>query len=1078
MLLALIALAAPLQAVTKYTCDFESQAARDRWVLTPGTSNTLNMLKNKWYIGAPGNNSRLGENGLFVSDDKGQSAHFTSTGCWIYAYDTISLDPLAGDYTLYFDYSVMANVASKFDGLYLLWVPMKDAHGDSIKLMSIPTSAGEIPEECRDYVIPLQPMANIKYLNGISTWRQCLASIPGAKCDGTPHRLAFVWTNGSGIAQQPPAKVDNIVITDTPPCDAPTNVKITPNGTTIAVEWDGTAASYEVSAYSYDGKAWVGPKIVQGNQTNFTGIPVGQTDFIVRAVCDSVSFSLKTIASKLIYYPDQMCVDYLNLDNAVCYINNSAPSRTDQFEDFKRVAPVDKGSSNSESRHVVHFDRDERDPNTGGQAMTIPTGELASVRLGNWESGNEAERIEFTFKVDTIKHPVLLLKYLPVLEAPGHGTSEDPRFKLDLLINNKTIGSCGQADFTALDVWDGSALKQGAGAQGWHVYQPEGSYASPILWKDWTTVGVNLKQYASQGATITARLTTHDCELGGHFGYAYFTLGCSDGKFKDMKCGEINPTFKAPDGFLYRWAYAYNEKYRRKNGSIPEQYIVSRSQNFEAGMRDDSLYVVDCMFVQDTTCYFSLYASTLATNPISKMRKPKIMMNCREKTYRVGFDASPSWVQEVDHVIDSTYVSKNYHIEQYEWNVEGIPYGWSDEVSPVFDFPIEGGDFKVTLRTVCGTCEDILTYNLHLDPLGETRDTITTVLCDADRKAGYHWAERSDTVYTDYGLDSVVLFNEATSCDSIIYLKLIEPYRIFEDTMVMQTALPFTYHGRVYDESTKTMVDTVPEPGHCDTTYVLNLEIYEPLAASLKQADFVLCEGDDLITLAYEITRGRSLRYSYSFNDSALPDTLVHEVQRKGRYTLPIPIDPDIYPNIYTGSLLLEDSLPQCNITFPLTLTVQYASSVIAQRWNDVLAIKNADFNGGYTFDSVQWYLNGQPIEDAIEFNYFAGEDKFLQFGQPYSALLTRSDGVKLFTCAFIPTQVPASISDMPTLVPLAQPLKVAGKGTATWYDMLGRAHHSESYNDSEIHAPATAGSYLLILQSEHTRDAHHVMVK
>lgn len=198
----------------------------------------------------------------------------------------------------------------------------------------------------------------------------------------------------------------------------------------------------------------------------------------------------------------------------------------------------------------------------------------------------------------------------------------------------------------------------------------------------------------------------------------------------------------------------------------------------------------------------------------------------------------------------------------------------------------------------------------------------------------------------------------------------------------------------------------------------------------------------------------------------------------KGHYEIPIAIDPDLYPNIYQGSLLLEDSLPEHNVTIPFTVTMQYASSVIAQRWNDVLAIKNFDYNGGYVFDSIQWYVSGQPIEGAIDFNYFAGEESQLQFGQEYQALLTRNDGVKLFTCAFIPSPVSADVKDMPTLVPPSAPLEIKGKGTASWYDMLGRLYNSETFDDSQIRTPGTRGYFLLVLQTNNTRTIHRVVVR
>ena len=1075
----------PLQAVRRYSCDFENEADRARWVLNPATSSISRQLTNKWYLGAPGNNDRMGSYGLYISDDGGTTAHYTNKSCWVFAYDTISLDPIAGDYTLMFDYCSMANVASEYDGLYLFWIPMTEENATTHEMDSLPVMSNlnaVIPGMYSNYIVQLQPEARIDYLSANSTWHQCAAKIPGSRCDGTPHYLAFVWTNGSNLAQQPGAMVDNISIRDTPPCPAPSNLTVTPNGSTINLSWNGSATNYEVYAYSYENSTWSGPKNVTGNQTSFTGLVVGQTDFVVRAICEDDDYSLKTIESKLVYYPDQMCVDYLNLDNAVCYVNRSSPDRSDNFNDF-RIERVNEGPEKKSSRHTIHFDRTETEPRTGGLAKTVPDGELASIRLGNWDSGDQAERIEFSFNVDTIKYPVLLLKYMPLLEAPGHEDWENPRFLLDMLINGVSIGRCGMADFNANDVMNGNKLTKEAVAQGWHITDHDVAQTSDdVVWKEWTTVGVNLRKPEYQGKRLTVRLTTHDCTFTVHSGYAYFTLGCSDGKLKGMKCGEINPDFMAPDGFRYRWAYAYNEKYRDKeNGALPEQYVLGRDQEFHAGMQDDSLYVVDCMFVQDSTCFFSLYASTLATNPIAVMNKPNIIRSCRDSIYKVQFDASPSWVQEIDHVLGDTLVSENYHIETYEWNVEGIPYGWSDEAKPTFDFPIEGGDFHITLRVTCGTCEDIISYDLHLEPLGPTHETQTYVLCDEDRKgAGFQWQERTDTVYRTLGvLDSVVLFNPVTSCDSIIYLELVEPVRNFYDTMLLPESLPFTYMGRTYGEGTKSLVDTIPMQTDCRITYVLNLEIYESLIASMPDSAYLLCEGDPTLSLVYDITRGRSLRYTYTFSDPAIPsDGPVEGQQPKGRYRIDIPIDPALMPNVYTGLLLLEDTKPEFNLTIPFTVTMRYASSVIAQRWNDVLAIKNADYNGGYVFDSVQWYVSGQPIEGAIEFNYFAGEDAQLRFGEEYTALLTRNDGVKLFTCPFIPVPVAAEVTDMPSLVPPSAPMQVKGKGTACWYDLMGRQYSAQPYDNSEILTPASQGCYLLILNEENTRASHRVIVK
>ncbi len=1097
MVVALLALAMPAQAVRRYKCDFESEASRARWTLNPvAKQSVLDKIDNRWYIGEPGNNDRNGHNGLYISDDGGQTAHYRNKGCWVFAYDTIALDHLeSGDYTIFFDYCVMANIASNFDGLYLMWIPMVDQKGDSINVISIPTSSGDIPTQFEDYIIRLQPNANMDYLSGTVTWQQCVAKIPNKYCDGTKHYLAFAWANGSNQPQQPGGMIDNINITDNTSCNQPTNLTISQDGTTVSLTWQGDAPEYEVSAYSYDGQKWSGPKIVTTTATSFSGLPIGQTDFIVRAKCDDDFYSLKTIVSKLIYYPDQLCVDYLNLDNATCYVaatpSSDHPS-TDTYNNFI-VQREDHGPSSMSSFHTVHFDRTEYEPRTGYQAKTVPDNELASVRLGNWDDQEFAERIEFSFDVDTIKYPVFLLKYMPILEAPNHDDDENPRFMLDMLIGGTSIGRCGMADFNANNVRGPGGLTPEAVAQGWHITPPdqiEGSYTD-IFWKDWTTVGVNLRKPAYQGKKLTVRLTTFDCVFNAHFGYAYFTLGCSDGKLKGMKCGAINPVFEAPDGFEYRWAYASSEKYRRKandptgpEGSLPEKYVLGRGQTYNAGYKDDSLYVVDCMFVQDSTCFFSLYASTLATNPISIMNEPVIYKHCQDSIYQVTFDASPSWVQEIDHVKGDTLVSKAYHIETYEWNIEGLPAGyeaWSDEKIHTFKFPLEGGDFDVSLRTSCGTCDSVIHYHLHLDPLGPTYTTQTYVLCDDVRKGeGFKWAER-DSTYRTYGIvDSVNLYSTITTCDSIIYLELLEPQRIFVDTMLLPEDLAnFEFHGKTYDQDTKSMIDTVPDPDDCSKTWVLNLEIYESLQINMVNS-YELCEHEDTLRLIYEILRGRSLSYSYVFNNPAIPASgVVDTVMKKGSYVLDIILDPDLTPNIYQGAIVFEDAKPEYNATIPFTLSVMYSSDVITQRWNDVLAIRNADYNGGYRFDSVQWYVNGQPIYGANTFAYYIEEEgKTLRFGEAYQALLTRNDGTQLFTCPFIPAPVPEAEMPLPTLVNPNAPLHIQGRGVARWYDMLGRCHSTQSYDESDIVSPSAKGYYLLLLQGSDSREIHHMIVK
>ena len=85
-------------------------------------------------------------------------------------------------------------------------------------------------------------------------------------------------------------------------------------------------------------------------------------------------------------------------------------------------------------------------------------------------------------------------------------------------------------------------------------------------------------------------------------------------------------------------------------------------------------------------------------------------------------------------------------------------------------------------------------------------------------------------------------------------------------------------------------------------------------------------------------------------------------------------------------------------------LDVLYPDTVIAQRWNDVLAVKNKGYNGGYEFVAYQWFLNGQPLEGFTTSQYYTGEK--LDFDGEYQVLITRADdGVSAFTCSINPTK-------------------------------------------------------------------------
>ena len=116
---------------------------------------------------------------------------------------------------------------------------------------------------------------------------------------------------------------------------------------------------------------------------------------------------------------------------------------------------------------------------------------------------------------------LLLLKYAMVLENPDHSAKDQPRFTLTITDTqgNAIDTECADVDFHAptSEEWSDTEVKAL-----WHEATSSGKL---VHWQDWRTIGINLEQHVGKELVIT--FTSYDCDQGGHFGYAYFTLRCA-----------------------------------------------------------------------------------------------------------------------------------------------------------------------------------------------------------------------------------------------------------------------------------------------------------------------------------------------------------------------------------------------------------------------------------------------------------------------------------------------------------------------------------------------------------------------
>ena len=244
-----------------------------------------------------------------------------------------------------------------------------------------------------------------------------------------------------------------------------------------------------------------------------------------------------------------ICECYADFNSYVCYGTYCGTFDNPMLENRK----VDFGPQDSVSRHTVHTDPDELDPRTSNRLHTVAPDGSPSVRLGNWRSNAESESIVYRYKVDTNKYNVLILNYAAVLQNPNHDSVRQPKFSV--LISD-TMGMpfdnpCLRLNFVASE------------DLGWNC-----DTTHNLLWKDWTSVALNLSDL--HDSTIMITMTTSDCADRGHYGYAYYSFRCQRADIKVLGCGtDADRTLVAPDGFNYYW---YKEGFPQDTLSI-ENYL-------------------------------------------------------------------------------------------------------------------------------------------------------------------------------------------------------------------------------------------------------------------------------------------------------------------------------------------------------------------------------------------------------------------------------------------------------------------------------------------------------------------------
>lgn len=224
------------------------------------------------------------------------------------------------------------------------------------------------------------------------------------------------------------------------------------------------------------------------------------------------------------------------------------------------------------------------------------------------------------------------------------------------------------------------------------------------------------------------------------------------------------------------------------------------------------------------------------------------------------------------------------------------------------------------------------------------RDSLKTILCDCD------------SVYTDTVLIAPVISHEKfdTTCYGNAYI-LNE--RIF------------TFSPACRDTVCR---DTMPNIYGCDEPYAVTLHILDTTHHALDIP--AICADQETYDIFYSIVDGPTIPapkyYMIAFDDYAHSQNFVDDnedwidLSDPDKVTLPMPVPMSgasyVHPDDYHGVISFSNGY--CSESLPFTLPLRYPATILHQHWNDVINIYTAEFNGGYTFDSYQWYVNDRKL--------------------------------------------------------------------------------------------------------------------
>lgn len=409
----------------------------------------------------------------------------------------------------------------------------------------------------------------------------------------------------------------------------------------------------------------------------------------------------------------------------------------------------------------------------------------------------------------------------------------------------------------------------------------------------------------------------------------------------------------------------------------------------------------------------------------------------------------------------SLTVLPRYYFTERDTICEGENYLWQGEQYTESDIYVKA------YQTIHGN--DSI-YELHLIVMPAYNLSESRYICQGEI---YKWHGYELSSPGEY-VDSLFTIN---GCDSVCMLSLHDaPTYSFEIFDTICTGESYSLGENTYSEGGAYTIQYTTIHG-CDSTYYLSL--YQRLFPNITEPIKDVCADDEYLYITYDPILDFQVDYQLLFGEKANAKGFINQSGSLQNGVIAIPLSKAqnkyIEPDIYQGELILTSDYCKEQHRYDFTFNVLYPASVVVQKFNDVLAVQNENYNGGYVFSGYQWYADGQPIYGA-DMPYYYAEDNLTS--TYYQVLLTRqSDGVSMLTCPIEPKKEMAlntpgeDIYVYHTVLDKNNPvvnIYYQGEYRAQVYDARGNVVLSQDVISGERNNPlvltANEGIYLLVL--------------